>query len=309
LSDFDPFDGLGLGRSASGEPGMPRRRDLREKSTRRSRKAARKRAELQRAALAKNGPQRSAPPARGRTAVGGKPHKPFGKRVATRLFSVVALALAAAFAVTQGGSLLLLSPSSATAASSTTKTTIIHGQKLSVSGADSETPVARDTFAALSSDEYYDMTVTDPTYTVNNSGIIRWPFDTPVPLGDPFGPRAAPCPGCSTFHNGTDFETGDKAPIYAVAAGTVTVSELSGSLGEHIAILHDIKGHIFTSVYGHMTAGSQLVKVGDKITEGELLGLTGNTGESTGPHLDFEINNAAGTPIDSFVWLKKYTKS
>src|SRR5476649_890759 len=73
----------------------------------------------------------------------------------------------------------------------------------------------------------------DLDYTVNNSGVIRWPFNSAVPLGDHFGYRPAPCKGCSTFHKGTDFETGDGAPIYAVAAGVVTISELSGSLGQH----------------------------------------------------------------------------
>jgi murein DD-endopeptidase MepM/ murein hydrolase activator NlpD len=67
-----------------------------------------------------------------------------------------------------------------------------------------------------------------------------------------------------------------------------------------------INGNAFTSIYGHMTAGSQTVKVGDVIQEGEVLGLTGTTGESTGPHLDFEID-IDGTPVDSFVWLKANT--
>ncbi len=304
---IDPFEELGLGKTTSEDSldngGLVRRRDLREKSTRRSRKAARKRAEAQRAALAKHP---TAPKARIASTGPGKPRKPIGKRVAAKLFSALALALIAGFAVTQAGGLLLLSPSTATAASSTRAKDTINGQKFSVAGG-SQTQVSRDSFASLSSGELYNISLSDPGYTVNNSGIIRWPFPVAVPLGDRFGPRAAPCAGCSTFHNGTDFETGDKAAIYAVAAGVVTVSEFSGSLGQHIAIEHDVNGMKFTSVYGHMTAGSALVKVGQTVTEGELLGLTGSTGESTGPHLDFEID-VDNTPIDSFVWLKKYTK-
>ena len=307
MSPVDPFEELGLGAKTPDESQPLRRRDLREPSTRRSRKAARKRAELNRASA-----PRGSKPSRGREVASsgpgrpGKPRKPIGKRVAAKLFSALALALIAGFAVTQAGGLLLLSPTTATAASSKVKADTIDGQKLSVANAN-ETPVSRDSFAALSSDELYDMTVTDPGYTVNNSGVIRWPFNVAVALGDRFGTRAAPCAGCSTFHRGTDFETGDKAAIYSVAAGVVTVSEYSGSLGQHVAIEHDVNGMKFTSIYGHMTAGSAKVKVGDTVTEGELLGLTGSTGESTGPHLDFEID-VDGTPIDSFVWLKKYTK-
>jgi murein DD-endopeptidase MepM/ murein hydrolase activator NlpD len=169
------------------------------------------------------------------------------------------------------------------------------------------TTISRDSFAALSAQQLYSFQVGGLDYTVNNSGPIRWPFDYPVPLGDHFGPRPAPCSGCSTYHRGTDFETGDGAPIYAIAAGVVTVSELSGSLGQHVAISHVVNGHAFTSIYGHMRANSETVQVGDVITEGEPIGLTGSTGESTGAHLDFEIDIDNGVAIDSFVWLKANT--
>jgi murein DD-endopeptidase MepM/ murein hydrolase activator NlpD len=234
------------------------------------------------------------------------PRKPIGKRITKFFVSVAALALAAAFAVATAGSPLLFSTASASASiSKSAKTSTINGQHISATSG-KETTISRDSVAALSAQELYSMEVGGLDYTVNNSGVIRWPFNTAVPLGDHFGPRAAPCKGCSTFHKGTDFETGDGAPIYAVAAGVVTISEYSGSLGQHVAISHVINGKAFTSIYGHMTAGSQTVKVGDVIQEGEVLGLTGTTGESTGPHLDFEID-IDGTPVDSFVWLKANT--
>ncbi len=65
---------------------------------------------------------------------------------------------------------------------------------------------------------------------------------------------------------------------------------MAGSFGQYVAIDHVVNGHAFTSIYAHMTAGSETVQVGDVVTEGELLGLTGSTGESTGAHLDFEID-------------------
>jgi murein DD-endopeptidase MepM/ murein hydrolase activator NlpD len=301
LSNIDPFDELGLGTSPV------RRRDLREKSTSRSRRATRKRATSDRRArqaIDKSVSRNSGSRAAGSTR---PPRKPIGKRIAKFFVSVAALALAAAFAISTAGSPLLFSTASASAsvAKSPKASSTINGQDMSAT-AGKEATISRDSVAALSAQELYSMEVGGLDYTVNNTGVIRWPFNSAVPLGDHFGYRVAPCKGCSTFHKGTDFETGDGAPIYAVAAGVVTISEESGALGQHVAISHVINGHSFTSIYGHMRAGSEVVHVGDVIKEGQVLGLTGSTGESTGAHLDFEID-INGVPIDSFVWLKTNT--
>jgi murein DD-endopeptidase MepM/ murein hydrolase activator NlpD len=253
---------------------------------------------------------RSSSQKRGAKRVTKREAKPVGRRVAGKLFSAVALLLAAGFLLVNTVGFWALPGATATAsstASSANDQATIAGQKLTaVEGKDA--PIDRDHFAATSTEEYGQIQdlAASAGYTVNNSGPIRWPFDTPVPLGDPFGPRVAPCAACSTFHNGTDFETGDLAPVYAVADGTVTQSGTNGSLGQSVSIDHDVNGNKFTSVYGHMTMGSLKVNVGDTITKGELVGLTGSTGVSTGPHLDFEIE-VDGTPIDSFKWLKEYT--
>jgi hypothetical protein len=106
LSNFDPFDQLALGTSPV------RRRDIRERSTGRSRRAARKRAEAERK-LRKT--VRSVAKRPGNTR---PPRKPIGKRIAKALVSVVALSLAAAFAIaTVGSPLLFPSASAATTAS------------------------------------------------------------------------------------------------------------------------------------------------------------------------------------------------
>jgi murein DD-endopeptidase MepM/ murein hydrolase activator NlpD len=296
LPSPDPFDQLGLGTSPV------RRRDLRERSTSRSRRAARKRADADRRLRRAVKSSVSRPAGSKRL-----PRKPIGKRITKFFVSVIALALAAAFAIATAGSPLLFSTATATAsvAKASKATSTINGQRISATSGQ-EATISRDSVAALSAQELYSMEVGGLDYTVNNSGVIRWPFNSAVPLGDHFGPRAAPCKGCSTYHRGTDFATGDGAPIYAVAAGTVTISEYSGALGQHVAISHVVNGHAFTSIYGHMRAGSEVMQVGDVIKEGQVVGLTGSTGESTGAHLDFEID-IDGTPIDSFVWLKANT--
>jgi murein DD-endopeptidase MepM/ murein hydrolase activator NlpD len=296
LSNFDPFEQLDLGTS------HPRRRDLREKSTGRSRRAARRRAAADRKArVAMKSSLATRPPR------GSKPRKPIGKRIWSGIVSVVALALAAAFALATVGSPLLFSntPASASVSATAAKGATINGQKLT-SAPGKEPQVDRASFQGLTATELYALEAGGLDYTVNNSGPIRWPFDYAVPINSPFGYRVAPCPGCSTFHRGTDFDTGDKAPVFAVAAGVVTASEMAGSYGQYVAIDHDVNGKKFTSIYAHLTANSETVQVGDVITEGELVGLTGSTGESTGPHLDFEID-IDGNAVDSFVWLKANT--
>lgn len=300
MSNFDPFEQLGLDASHT------RRRDLRVKSTGRSRRAARKRATADRKAraLMKNGVNRTL--ARGPQKP-AKPRKSIGKRIWGGLVSVVALALAAAFALATVGSPLLFSTTSATAsvAHVSASRATIDGQKLTAAPG-KEPAVNRGSFQTLTAHELYAIQAGGLNYTVNNSGLIRWPFNFAVPINSPFGARAAPCSGCSTYHRGTDFDTGDGAPVFAVAAGTVVASEMAGSYGQYVQIDHVVKGYKFTSIYAHLRAGSSPVKTGDVITKGELIGLTGCTGECTGPHLDFEID-VDGTAIDSFVWLKAHT--
>ncbi|HEX4445046.1 MAG TPA: M23 family metallopeptidase [Galbitalea sp.] len=295
MSNFDPFEQLAL------DTQHPRRRDLREKSTGRSRRAARRRAATDRKArAAMKSSVNVRPPG------GPKAKKSVGRRIWSGIVSVVALALAAAFAFSIVGSPLLFSGGPATASvTHSASNATVNGQKLT-SAPGKEPAVDRSSVQGLTATELYAMQVGGLDYTVNNSGIIRWPFNYPVPINSPFGSRAAPCPGCSTFHRGTDFDTGDKAPVFAVAAGVVTASELAGSYGQYVEISHDINGKQFSSIYAHLTADSETVQVGDVITEGELIGLTGSTGESTGPHLDFEID-IDGTAVDSFVWLKANT--
>jgi murein DD-endopeptidase MepM/ murein hydrolase activator NlpD len=162
-------------------------------------------------------------------------------------------------------------------------------------------PLARDQFSATSEAQLRAITAMSQVvgYTVNNNGPIRWPFPTAVPMGDRFGARGG-------SHEGTDFLPGNGNPIFATANGVVSVSEYSGALGQHVEIVHSIAGKTFTSVYGHMQAGSSPLRVGQTVAEGAIVGLVGSTGESSGPHLHFQID-INGVPVDSFVWLQANT--
>ena len=107
-------------------------------------------------------------------------------------------------------------------------------------------------------------------------------------IGDRFGYRD--CAGCSTNHHGQDFNPGLGAEIQSIADGTVAVStDSGGSLGVVTMIDHVIDGEVITSVYAHMEYDSRRFEVGDTVKVGDVIGTTGNTGMSTGPHLHFEI--------------------
>lgn len=144
----------------------------------------------------------------------------------------------------------------------------------------------------------------DFLYTNNPNGTIQWPFPIAVPISDPYGPRAAPCGGCSTFHHGVDFTPGYGAHIQAIADGVViNVDNVDWSYGQHVEIEHHINGHKVVSLYAHMQVGSIKVHVGQEVKVGDEIGLVGSTGESTGPHLHLEIH-VDGVAVDPFAWLK-----
>ncbi|NQX13174.1 M23 family metallopeptidase [Microbacteriaceae bacterium VKM Ac-2855] len=142
-------------------------------------------------------------------------------------------------------------------------------------------------------------------FTNNPNGTIQWPFAVGVPVSDHFGYRN--CAGCSTNHGGTDFNPGNGSPIQVIADGVVRyVEDGEGSLGVHVIIDHEIDGELVSSVYAHMQHGSAAVKEGDPVKVGQLVGLVGTTGMSTGPHLHFEIREGGTTKVDSFLWLQEH---
>lgn len=113
---------------------------------------------------------------------------------------------------------------------------------------------------------------------------------TGIPMGKDyritsgFGIRNDPFTGQLAMHEGLDFVAEVGSPIVATAAGTVTRSEWDHAYGNVIEISH-IEG--FSTRYGHLS--KRLVQVGQKIQRQETIGLLGNTGRSTGPHMHYEV--------------------
>ncbi len=141
-------------------------------------------------------------------------------------------------------------------------------------------------------------------YSVTAPPPVQWPTVQHTQISDGFGSRVPPCDGCSSFHAGVDFIAGWGAEVHAMAAGVVVEvnDPMYSSLGNHLMIQHSIDGHVVTTVYGHMQYGVTSLSVGDPVKVGQVIGLVGSTGASTGPHLHFEIR-VDDSPVSPTDWL------
>lgn len=169
-----------------------------------------------------------------------------------------------------------------------------------------EEPLSRDSYTAVSLKErlFLEYGNRSWAYTNNPNGTIQWPFPVAVPISSGFGPRIAPCGGCSSFHEGVDFTPGGGTLIQAIADGVVsTVGDNSWGLGTYVVIDHHINGNLVQSYYGHMMRGSTRVEVGQQVKVTDILGAVGSTGASTGSHLHLEIH-VNGVQANPFDWLK-----
>ena len=103
-------------------------------------------------------------------------------------------------------------------------------------------------------------------------------------LSSPYGWRTHPVYGDQRFHSGVDLAGSQGTSIYAARSGTVTAATYNSSSGYYVTINH---GDGYSSSYLHMTGYT--VKVGQKVSQGQVIGYMGSTGVSTGPHLHFSI--------------------
>jgi murein DD-endopeptidase MepM/ murein hydrolase activator NlpD len=104
-------------------------------------------------------------------------------------------------------------------------------------------------------------------------------------ITDGFGRRKDPFTGRLAFHRGLDLAARRGTPVKAPADGIVVFAGRNGGLGRTVRISHDFG---FTTVYGHLDKIE--VEAGDRIHRGQELGLLGNSGRSTGPHLHYEVH-------------------
>ncbi|MEE8341305.1 MAG: peptidoglycan DD-metalloendopeptidase family protein [Candidatus Neomarinimicrobiota bacterium] len=112
-----------------------------------------------------------------------------------------------------------------------------------------------------------------------------------------FGYRPDPFDRVNRFHYGQDITVNKNSPVYAPADGVVKRARYMGGFGKSIKIDH---GYGYTTFYAHLLKFN--VKSGNRIKRGDLIGYSGNTGRSTGPHLHYEVHyyGKPQNPLDYF---------
>lgn len=113
-----------------------------------------------------------------------------------------------------------------------------------------------------------------------------------------FGARIDPFLGRPAMHTGIDFKAASAYPVRATAAGTVVSASYAGGYGYMVEVDH---GNGVTTRYAHLSR--ILVKAGDVLAKGAIVGRTGSTGRSTGPHLHYEIR-VDGKAIDPMRYIR-----
>ncbi|HDP75840.1 MAG TPA: hypothetical protein ENN49_08220 [Bacteroidales bacterium] len=111
-------------------------------------------------------------------------------------------------------------------------------------------------------------------------------------ITSPFGVRIHPTLGHPIKHNGVDFGTGRGAEVFASSSGKVVMAQYNRSYGNFIIIEHT---NGTSSVYAHLDKIT--VFKGKTVKKGEIIGYTGSTGRSTGPHLHYEVR-IKGIPVN-----------
>lgn len=134
------------------------------------------------------------------------------------------------------------------------------------------------------------------TSAMTGTGMFIWPSATRT-ITSQYGYRNNPVTGEYKLHAGTDVGASMGSSIFAAAAGQVVTATYSSSYGNYILINH---GSGYYTLYAHCS--SLRVSAGQTVIQGQTIGLVGSTGNSTGPHLHFEIrvNGSTVNPMSYF---------
>ena len=128
------------------------------------------------------------------------------------------------------------------------------------------------------------------------NGTMTWPVPDSHRITSNYGRRICPFHG-PELHPGIDIGAPSGSPIVAASSGTVISAGRRGSYGNTVLIDH---GNGVVTLYAHQVAGGIRVRAGQRVAKGQTIGAVGSTGNSTGPHLHFEVrvNGAAKNPTN-----------
>lgn len=116
-------------------------------------------------------------------------------------------------------------------------------------------------------------------------------------LSSGYGWRLHPVFGEYMLHDGQDITSSIGTPVTATAMGKVVVREYSSSYGNYVVVAH---GNGVRTLYAHLNAFK--CELGDNVRRGQVIGLLGNTGRSTGPHVHYEVR-MNDRPVDPMNWI------
>ncbi|MEK3885180.1 peptidoglycan DD-metalloendopeptidase family protein [Paenibacillus sp. PL2-23] len=133
-----------------------------------------------------------------------------------------------------------------------------------------------------------------------SGGKLAMPIRDSYRVSSNFGTRIHPISGKKHTHTGIDFAAPQGTAIYAAESGVVIVSQNWSGYGNCIIIDH---GNGLWTLYGHIMNGGLLVDVGDEVKRGDKIAKVGSTGNSTGPHLHFEVRKNE-VPVNPGGYLK-----
>jgi len=126
-------------------------------------------------------------------------------------------------------------------------------------------------------------------YDENGRSIKKALMKTPINgarLSSAFGMRKHPIDGYNKMHKGTDFAAPMNTPIMASGDGVITRARWCGGGGNCIKIKHN---STYQTVYAHMKNFARGIREGLRVKQGQIIGYVGSTGNSTGPHLHYEV--------------------
>ena len=136
---------------------------------------------------------------------------------------------------------------------------------------------------------YFNKKGSEGHYDENGKSVEKALMKTPINgarLSSAFGMRKHPIDGYNKMHRGTDFAAPMGTPIMASGSGVITRARWCGGGGNCIKIKHN---STYETIYAHMKNFSRGIKEGLRVKQGQIIGYVGSTGNSTGPHLHYEV--------------------
>ena len=136
---------------------------------------------------------------------------------------------------------------------------------------------------------YFEKKGSEGHYDENGKSVEKALMKTPINgarLSSAFGMRKHPIDGYNKMHRGTDFAAPMGTPIMASGSGVIIKARWCGGGGNCIKIKHN---STYQTIYAHMKNFARGIKEGVRVKQGQIIGYVGSTGNSTGPHLHYEV--------------------